>query len=292
MRIAACGVSDAGTVRSNNEDAYAFVDLTSGQVVDIDASQKVLEVGARGALIVVSDGMGGEKAGEVAAALVIEGMREHLARARQGEGEAGEQGDAAALLCGAVLHANARVLEAAKVEGREGMGATVTAVLVQGTNAYTAEVGDSRAYVLRQGELVQITKDQTYIQVLIDRGAMPLEQIMKSTAKNVILQAIGKAPELVVAQRRLALRQGDGILVCSDGLHGQVQEKEIRDMLLLTDSFEEATARLAVAANQAGGKDNVTIVLVAIDDDSLPVKSPGEDVGSTLEAIRQFSVGG
>jgi serine/threonine protein phosphatase PrpC len=291
MRIAACGVSDAGTVRSNNEDAYAFVDLTSGQLVDIDASQKVLEVGARGALIVVSDGMGGEKAGEVAAALVIEGMREHLARARQGESE-GAENDAAALLCGAVLHANARVLEAAKVEGREGMGATVTAVLVQGGNAYTAEVGDSRAYVLRQGELVQITKDQTYIQVLIDRGAMPLEQIMKSTAKNVILQAIGKAPELVVAQRRLALRKGDGILVCSDGLHGQVEEKEIRDMLLLTDSFEEATARLAGAANQAGGKDNVTIVLAAIDDDSLPVKGAGEDVGSTLEAIRQFSVGG
>jgi serine/threonine protein phosphatase PrpC len=286
MRIAACGVSDAGTVRSNNEDAYALLDLATGELVDIDASQKVVEVGAQGALIVVADGMGGEKAGEVAAALVIEGMREHMTSRPSGPV------DAADLLCGAVQHANARVLEAAKVEGREGMGATVTAILVQGRHAYTAEVGDSRAYLLRQGELVQITKDQTYIQVLLDRGAMPLEQIMKSTARNVILQAIGKAPELVVAQRRLALRRGDGLLVCSDGLHGQVDEKEIRDMLLLTESFEEATARLAGAANQAGGKDNVTVVLVAIDDDTLPARSPGEEVAATLEAIRQFSVGG
>jgi serine/threonine protein phosphatase PrpC len=284
MRIAACGVSDAGTVRSNNEDAYAFVDLTSGEIVDIDAAQRVVEVGPRGALLVVSDGMGGEKAGEVAAALVILAIREHMATNFVGE-------DPAAALCAAVQDANARVFEAAKEPGREGMGATVTAVLVQGSSAYTAEVGDSRAYLLRQGELFPITKDQTYIQVLIDRG-VPVEQIMRSTAKNVILQAIGKTPEVVVAQRRLALRRGDGILVCSDGLHGQVQESEIKEALLLTESFEETTARLAGAANQRGGTDNVTVLLAAIDDDSLRVPLPRETVASTLVTIRQFSVGG
>jgi PPM family protein phosphatase len=285
MRIAACGVSDPGSVRSNNEDAYALLDLTSGEQVDIDARETGVEVGPRGVLLVVADGMGGEKAGEVAAALVIEAVREHFAASKDGA-------DPAAVLAAAAQHANARVLEAAKVHGREGMGSTLTAVLVKDRYAYTGEVGDSRAYVLRAGDLAPITKDQTYIQVLIDRGAVPLEQIKKSTARNVILQAIGKAPEIVVAQRRLALRQGDVLLLCSDGLHGQVDDSEIRDMLLLTESFEEATARLAAAANQAGGKDNATIVLAAITDDTLPPKGPGETVGSTVETIRQFTVGG
>jgi serine/threonine protein phosphatase PrpC len=285
MRIAACGVSDPGSVRSNNEDAYALIDLTSCELVDIDARQRVVEVGARGVLLVVADGMGGEKAGEVASALVIEAVREHFAGAKGWD-------DPAATLAAAAQHANARVLEAAKEHGREGMGSTLTAVLLKDHFLYTGEVGDSRAYVLRSRELSPITKDQTYIQVLIDRGAVPAEQIKKSTAKNVILQAIGKAPELVVAQRRLALRRGDGILVCSDGLHGQVDENEIRDILLLTESFEEATARLAAAANKAGGKDNATILFATIDDDTLLPKEPGESVASTLETIRQFTVGG
>lgn len=285
MRFAACGVSDAGSVRANNEDAYAVVDSSTGEVRNVDAREEVFDVGPRGVLLVVSDGMGGEKAGEVAAAMVVETMRDHLVKEFKGE-------DPAGALCRAVLHANVSVAEAAKEQGREGMGATVAAVLIHGTDAFTAEVGDSRAYVLRQGELVQITKDQTYIQILIDRAAMPLEQILKSTARNVILQAIGKVPELVVAQRRLPLRRGDGFLLCSDGLHGQVPENEIRDMLLLTDSFEEATARLAAASNQRGGKDNVTIVLGAVDDETLPQKPSGETVLSTLETIRQFTVGG
>ena len=285
MRIAACGVSDPGLVRSNNEDAYAFVDLTTGAIIDIDAAEKVIELGPRGGLLIVSDGMGGEKAGEVASAIVIEAMREHMTRPSSDQ-------DVAAALCEAVTHANTRVIAAATEHGREGMGATVTAVLIHGGMAFNAEVGDSRAYLVRHGPLTPITKDQTYIQVLIDRGAVPIESLKKSSAKNVILQAIGKAPELIVAQRRIPLRRGDGILVCSDGLHGQVEDGEIRDVLLLTESFEEATSRLAVAANQRGGKDNVTVVLVAIDDETLPPVLPGEDAAASVEVIRQFTVGG
>ncbi len=282
LYAAVCGASDPGIVRSNNEDAFAVLDLSTDELVDVSAGHTMLEVGPRGILLVVSDGMGGEKAGEVASALVIESLREHLTGR-------GDEGDPAEALRLAVEHANARVFAEAKGHAKQGMGATVVAVLIQGQYAYTAEVGDSRAYVARRNELAQITKDQTYMQMLIDRGAIAIESAKTSQAKNVILQAVGKAQRLLVAQRRLALRGGDRIVLCSDGLFGQVRDDEIHDALASTEFLDEACDDLVALANERGGIDNVTVVIASIAGD-LPPARYGEDVADTLETLRAYAL--
>jgi serine/threonine protein phosphatase PrpC len=283
MYVAVSGRTDTGVVRSNNEDAFALLDLSTGERVEV-AGHTLLEVGPRGMLLVVSDGMGGEKAGEVASALVIDALREHL------EGDSAED-DMEALLESAALYANEMVLAAAKEHAKHGMGATLTAVLLHKTYACTAQVGDSRAYVLRKGELTQITKDQTYMQVLIDKGALDPEAARRSQAKNVILQAIGKADTLVVAQHRFPVRQGDRLLVCSDGLFSQVTDAEIRDVLAGDELLDEAGEQLVELANERGGKDNVTVVVASLAGDELTAATDGK-VADTLETIRAFTLGG
>ncbi len=227
--------------------------------------------------------MGGENAGEVASALAVEVISAHLASSRED--------DAASALRAAVDHANELVVAAADEPGKKGMGTTVAAVLIRDAAVYTAEVGDSRAYVLRGGDLTQITKDQTYVQLLLDQGLMTPETIKGSVAKNVVLQALGKAPELIVAQRRLALRGGDRVLVCSDGLSSYVTDAEICSVLTSNPSLQDACSKLVAMANARGGHDNVT-VLTALVDDVLPPPGANESVAEMLSTLRAYAVGG
>jgi serine/threonine protein phosphatase PrpC len=284
VAIAVCGISDVGVARSNNEDAFAVVDLTTGDLVEASATGMLVVTGDRGILFAVSDGMGGENAGEVASALVLETVRAHL-------GANLESADPAASLAAAVVEANRRVADAGSAPDRSGMGATLVALLVHGGTAITAEVGDSRAYVLRSGTLSPITKDQTHIQMLIDQGLLTPEQAKTSRAKNVVIQACGKASEVVVAQRRFELREGDRLLLCSDGLTSHLADPEIAAILKGVDSSEGACAKLVSLANERGGKDNITVLLADVAG-PLPPPAPGETVGSTLVALREFSVGG
>ncbi len=279
--IAVSGVTDVGVVRTNNEDAFRVVDLTTTDVVDTSAQADV-DVGPRGLLLLVCDGMGGENAGEVASALAVEVISSHLSSSKEP--------DAATALRAAVDHANELVVAAADEPGKKGMGTTVIAVLIRDGEAYTAEVGDSRAYVLRGGALTQITKDQTYVQLLLDQGLMTPETIKGSLAKNVVLQALGKAPELIVAQRRLPLRGGDRILVCSDGLSSFVTEVEICDVLRSHESVHAACSKLVAMANERGGKDNITAVMALVGG-LLPPQGVNESVAEMLSTLRAYAVG-
>jgi serine/threonine protein phosphatase PrpC len=233
-------------------------------------------------LLLVCDGMGGENAGEIASALAVEVISSHLSSSKEP--------DAAVALRAAVDHANELVVAAADEPDKKGMGTTVVAVLIRDGEAYTAEVGDSRAYVLRGGALTQITKDQTYVQLLLDQGLMTPETIKGSMAKNVVLQALGKAPELIVAQRRLALRGGDRVLVCSDGLSSFVTEVEICDVLMSHESVHAACSKLVAMANERGGKDNVTVVMALVSD-PLPPPGANESVAEMLSTLRAYAVG-
>jgi len=282
MFLTVCGVTDTGRVRTNNEDSIAVVDLSTLEAVELSGTHQLIEIGPRGLLAVVSDGMGGEKAGEVASALSIQAMHDSLA-------EAPADADAGARLREAVVHANDRVCAAAAGKERRGMGATIIALLVDGTHAWTAEVGDSRAYVFRDGKLVQISKDQTYVQLLIERGIPNPAALGGSQAKNVILQAVGKLPELAIAQTRVALRRGDVLLLCSDGLHGLVPQDEIE--AVLASHLDEAAPLLVALANDRGGNDNVSVVIAALADESVPEAGPEEDFESTRETIQSFPFG-
>jgi serine/threonine protein phosphatase PrpC len=277
------GATDPGSVRGNNEDSFVVVDLTKGEPLGSVEKAVRWDVGDRGILIGVSDGMGGEQAGEVASAMVVSTLREKLQ-------EILEQGDDdAQRVKKAVDLANAEVFKAAQEPGKKGMGATLTAALVRGGTAFIVEVGDSRAYLLRGANLRQITRDQSYAQLLVDSGVLKPEDVANFQHKNMILQAMGKSPEIVAGIGKLALRRGDRLLLCSDGLHGMVKDSEMRDVLLKAPTLDDACKNLIKLANDRGGEDNITVVLAEVSGQDLPAATANDRVTLTLEAVQEFN---
>lgn len=213
------------------------------------------EVGPRGILLAVSDGLGGAPAGEVASELSVDAMFDELRRPFHA-------GDLDALLQRAVSRANARVNAAARTPERAGMAATLTATLIHGSTAHLVQVGDSRAYLLRDGALRQITHDQSFVQTLVDQGYLTIEEAERSPLRSVVTSVIGQ--EQVNAELgRLALLEGDRLLLCSDGLSGAIDHRAILAGAAEAEP-EQACLRLIDAANAAGGPDNITVIVAMV----------------------------
>ncbi|HKO53938.1 MAG TPA: protein phosphatase 2C domain-containing protein [Polyangiaceae bacterium] len=280
--ITFAALSDVGLARSINEDAFQLTDLTTGASFDASPSNGQFKLGLRGALLTLSDGMGGHAAGEVASSTVISSVRTTL--------QAGGDAPAEQRLEAAVRRANADVIEAAQVKGRHGMGATLTAVLVDHTTAYVAEVGDSRAYLLRAGQLKQLTRDQSLVQMLVDQGLMKPEEAENSPRKNILLQAMGSVEEVHAAIGQVALRQGDKLLICSDGISNAVTHAELLQILAKNEPWP-ACAQLIQVANDRGGEDNLTAVVAQFDGNGLPAPLPSETVTGTFAVIKDFGAG-
>lgn len=206
------GRTDVGRVRANNEDAFVIADLMAPTWTHAMREPVELSVGARGVLLAVSDGMGGAQAGEVASALTLHALRRGMVTV--------EASGAEAALTASVERANQKVWDAGTASGQKGMGATLTAVLLHGKRAYVAEVGDSRAYVLRGSRLIRLTHDQSCAQLMLDAGALTREEAETFQYKNMVLQAIGVKPHVIVALNRFTLRRGDKVLVLGR-THGQ-----------------------------------------------------------------------
>jgi serine/threonine protein phosphatase PrpC len=263
LRVAAS--TDVGRVRKGNEDAFVVANLDEDAPATVSGARRIA-VGERGMLLAVSDGMGGARAGEVASKIVVDTLRGALA-------EAAPAASRRVVLTAAVERAHRAVQEAAREDKKfRGMGATLTAVFVRGNSAYIAEVGDSRAYLLRRGVMKQLTKDQSLTQMLIDKGALDPARADESPLKNVILQAMGRSKRIKVALARLSLRAKDCLLLCSDGLTRYVSDEEIRDIVLPAQRLDAACKALVDLANERGGADNITVMLAG--------------VGGTLEAAR------
>jgi len=250
------GRSDIGRVRQKNEDAFVIADLMQSLPIHTMPEPIAITVDSRGVLLAVSDGMGGAQAGDVASALTLHSLRLEM--------PAGEGGSAEAALTASVEKANEKVWNAATDNGRQGMGATLTAVLIHGRRAYVAEVGDSRAYVLRGSRFVQLTRDQSYVQHLVDRGSITRQQASQCEFKNIILQAMGVQPDVFVALNRLPLRRFDRLLLCSDGLSGKVSDLEMQAILIASATLELASEQLIEMALQRGGDDNITVMTVHV----------------------------
>ena len=220
--------TDVGLVRSNNEDAY----LTAPP------------------LFAVADGMGGHRAGEVASAGAIRTLQK----------EAGHDTDS---LVAAVQSANRAVhAEAAANPDLAGMGTTITAMMTTNDAAQIVHVGDSRAYLLRDGRLRRLTQDHTVVDRLAREGKIPAEEADRHPQRSVLERALGVGPEVDVDVQLLDVRPGDRLLLCTDGLTSMLNDEEIRE-ILLTEKDPEAAARALIdAALAAGGKDNVTAVIV------------------------------
>ncbi|HEX6272648.1 MAG TPA: PP2C family serine/threonine-protein phosphatase [Polyangiaceae bacterium] len=273
------GCSDVGRVRKANEDAFVIADLKQALSTYATPQPLALEVGSHGILLAVSDGMGGEQAGEVASALTLQSLSSELPSVQGGSVEAA--------LTASVENANRKVWDVAVDTNRKGMGATLTAVLIHGHRAYVAEVGDSRAYVLRGSRLCQVTHDQSYAQVLFDAGTLTREELRSFRYKNVIMQAMGTRADVVVALNRFTLRRGDRLLLCSDGLTTKVQDEELRRVLLSTPNLDTACKMLVELANERGGEDNITVVIAQMTGEDLPALTGEERV--SLETIQAFT---
>ena len=277
--ITFAAVSDVGLARSSNEDAFELTDLSTGTHFGTSPTQGQFGVGDRGVLLTLSDGMGGHAAGEVAAAVVVTSVRHTLLDDSTASG--------AQRLEAAVRRANVDVRNAAQSKGRLGMGATLTAVLVDAGTAYIAEVGDSRAYLLRSGQLKQLTRDQSLVQALVDNGMMAQEEAEHSAQKNILLQAMGSASDVQAALGQVSLRRGDKLLLCSDGVSNAIAHDELCELLAANGPWP-ACAHMIQLANQRGGEDNLTAVVALFEGGGLAAARPSETVTATFSVLRDF----
>lgn len=246
FEIAASVQTDVGCVREVNED--------SGRLVR--PADPALLV-SKGTLVVVADGMGGHSAGEVASQMAADVVcRLYYA----------SKDEPAAALRHAVEEANRRIHEAAAAdESKHGMGTTCTTLALCGATAYAAHVGDSRLYMLRAGQLYQLSEDHSAVNEMVKLGIITKEQARTHEDKNVILRALGTNPEVEVSVLDpFAVRVGDRYLLCSDGLHDLVLEDEIASLLSGSEDIHAAGERLIAMAKERGGHDNITVGIIAI----------------------------
>ncbi len=217
----------------------------------------------RSPLFVVADGMGGAQAGEVASRLAVETFKGGLA----------DGSDPEASLLAQVEQANERIneLSHANIE-HAGMGTTITAVYLGEQDMVVAHVGDSRAYCLREGELMRLTDDHSLVDELIRQGKLTPEEAEEHPQRSVITRALGPEPSVEVDVRAFRARPGDVYLLCSDGLTTMLSEDELLDLLSSNPVLRDAGEQLILAANAAGGKDNITVVLLRVEE----VPAPGE----------------
>jgi serine/threonine protein phosphatase PrpC len=279
VKVLVCAKTDVGRARTTNEDACSVTELETGTLIDAEGEDRTVSLGQKGVLLAVSDGMGGHQAGEVASALVLESLQRELAQ--------DAKGPLHKHLEDAVHRANRRVHNAARSADRHGMGATLTAVFIRGTEAFIAEVGDSRGYILRNGRLRQVTRDQSMVQMLVDQGVMTSQEAKKAPGKNVILQAVGLNPDVRVAIGRLELRRGDRLLLCSDGVTNQINDDELREILTKSPPREACETMIALA-NERGGDDNETVIVADVLGEDLNEPVEFESVTSTFEVLQAF----
>lgn len=250
MELKASGLSDVGLSRSHNEDA-----------MNIDLERR---------LFLVADGMGGHGHGDVASRLAVEAIRFQMEQSFLAWEEADSiappaQRSYTAALESAVKAAHQRVVGAV-VEDQTlvGMGTTVVGLVVGNGAAVVAHVGDSRAYRLRDGQLELVTDDHTWVNEQVKAGYLSSDQARTHPLKSVVTRAVGGDHEVEVDVRELELQPGDLFLLCSDGLTTMLRDDEIREQLTASDSLEERCRQLVATANDHGGVDNITVVLLEV----------------------------
>src|SRR5882724_5336478 len=299
IRVRLFGRTDVGQIREHNEDNFLVADLTR-QTRSLLEADRIFSIGSKGTILGVCDGMGGAAAGEVASQLAVDIIFEKMAAADAPR----NRDDFAHRLVRAVEAAGLRIFTEAKVDrARRGMGTTATIAGLIDDHLFLAQVGDSRGYVLRRDKLVQVTRDQSLVNQLIEAGQLTEAEAETFEHNNIILQALGTADTVQVDLTYVVLRQGDTLMLCSDGLSGMVRFDEIRDVLMTITDPLEACRILTERANQAGGHDNITVIVAKFEGEGLALPAPSiddlfyrkyalpEDVGgSSAEVIARPSV--
>jgi protein phosphatase len=212
---------------------------------------------ARPPVFVVADGMGGAQAGEVAARIAVEAFKDGLS----GSGTTEQR------LASRAREANRAIFDVASTQqDRAGMGTTLTAAYLDGSELAIAHVGDSRAYLFRDGSLKRLTQDHSLVDELVRRGKLSEEEAAEHPQRSIITRALGPEPEVEVDTWTYPVRAGDVLLLCSDGLTSMVSEERVAKILAGAPEIEGAAQALIDAANRAGGRDNITVVLVRLEE--------------------------
>jgi serine/threonine protein phosphatase PrpC len=255
VQIVSSGLSDVGRVRTNNEDSFRIVEALN--------------------LFILSDGMGGEAHGEVASALAVDVINKYCESEKEDSGATildevpANLSSRTRRLKNAVAQANFQIYQAAqKNPEQRGMGATITALWLKDTLLSIAHVGDSRAYLLRSGNLQQLTNDHSLVAEQVRRGLITPQQAEESEMQSVLLRALGAHPEVEIDVDEVAIIPRDVLLLCSDGLTRMVTEPEIAGALQAETVPSAAAERLIALANENGGIDNVTVIVVRFEDDA------------------------
>ncbi len=262
------GRTDVGRTREHNEDTFAVADLTTMNA-SLQPEVRTHRVGSRGSLFMVTDGMGGAAAGEVASAMAAEVILAEVERRWRDSDETDPEFFAHTLrvateVANSKIHAYAQ----SHPENR-GMGTTATIAGFLGDSLYVCQVGDSRAYLVRDGQAIQITKDQSLMQKLVEAGEMTAEEAEVSERRNIILQALGPEPAVKVDLTSQQVRRGDVLILCSDGLSGQVRAPEIAEIVTREPDLVQVCKALIDLANEAGGPDNITVIAARFEGDGL-----------------------
>jgi serine/threonine protein phosphatase PrpC len=255
LSVEVAGKTDPGRVRANNEDNFGY--------------------DSRYGIFVLCDGMGGQAAGEVASKMGVDILLDYFrhdsgSEPYPGNGQPpaeapGGLSPAARSLDQAIHLANHKIYEAGQQEkGRSGMGSTIVAVVIRGHALAIGNVGDSRIYLVRQGEIQQLTEDHSLVMEQVRQGYITREQAQQSDMQNVILRALGCEEELEVDVEDLVAMPGDLILMTSDGLTRHLDDQEILKIITASSSLEHTCSGLIQAANQRGGEDNITCLLLKI----------------------------
>lgn len=258
VRLDVAAWTSTGFVRSGNQDAFAIMHET-------DAADDEF---AERAVVIVVDGLGGHEGGELAAALAIATMRTALLDSglfRRASNAAPLEANACKeAVAAAVREANRRIYEAAQLpeQGKPGMGCTADLVYIDGPRVFVGHVGDSRTFHLRDGKLMQLTRDQTLVERMVELGQLTPEEARQHPRRSELLQALGGQADVVPEICQTALKPGDWLVVCSDGLTLHVGPEALTTLLATASSAETAARRLVNLANLEGGADNITVAVV------------------------------
>lgn len=281
--------SHPGRARPTNQDSFLVVDMERWRdepgvlferlpnEADVQYSGE-FALGPWGALLCVADGMGGAAGGGLASQIAAETTREFMARAwasvdRPDRGALGRH------IREALQRSNTRIRRRiVETPELDGMGTTATLAALLGDALYLAQVGDSRAYLLRGKEIRQLTRDQSFVQHMVDSG-VPRHEAEESTHRHVLLQALGTQPHVEVDLTYQRLRDGDVVFLCSDGLSNQVRPEEMARIMGVTPDPEVACRSLVSLANERGGPDNITLIICSVSGELLGSPTPEDVVG-------------
>ena len=291
IHVCVAGRTDVGQRRSENQDAFLVIDLTNAEAGGVQLEPDVatgaavsgeFALGEKGALCLVADGMGGAAAGGVASNMAVACIEDELRKHWMKDRNTSPQRFAQRLK-EAVEAGNSRIHQASLSDARfRGMGTTVTAVGILDGFLYVAQVGDSRAYLLRLGTASQLTRDQSFIQHLVDSGTMTEEEAERSNHRNMILQALGTSPQVEVDLTYQELRRSDVVVVCSDGLSKIVSRDELAEMARQYPDPAVFCDELVALVNQRGAPDNITVIAARLDGAGLEEPVDGESVGRNV----------